>query len=241
MNDLNLASSTKRLLEAAKGDVPSSAARAKVWAGVSGVVGGAVAAGASGTASSAALAGSAGATKVLAVGGLFGGALTVGLAAVMLQIGAPPKPPGAVAADPPQVVVHTSKDVGLRAAVSHPEIPRAVDGPAAKTVESADEPIAQPAHTPASHVRHHAKSAAHEDSLAREASLVADARGALSVGDPQSALRSIRAARALPSKQLVPEELAVEEQALRALGRNDEANGINVMLRLQYPESALAP
>jgi hypothetical protein len=204
------------------------------------MVGGAVAAGASGTASSAALAGSAGATKVLAVGGLFGGAVTVGLAAVMLQIGNPPKPPGAVAADPPQVAAHIAKGVGVRADVAHAEPARVVVNPATtagNTVESAEEPV----HAPAVHVRHHAKPAGHEDSLAREASLVADARGALSLGDPQSALRSIRAARALPSKQLVPEELAVEEQALRALGRNDEANGINVMLRLQYPESALAP
>ena len=104
----------------------------------------------------------------------------------------------------------------------------------------APEPTIDPVQFPAVHIHHKAK-AVREDSLAREASLVADARGALSVGDPQLALRSIREARALPSKQLVPEELAVEEQALRALGRNDEANGINVMLRLQYPESALAP
>jgi len=38
----------------------------------------------------------------------------------------------------------------------------------------------------------------------------------------------------------MPEELAVEEQALRALGQSDQANGIEVQLRLQYPESALA-
>jgi TolA-binding protein len=85
-----------------------------------------------------------------------------------------------------------------------------------------------------------AKPASHEDSLAREASLVAAARSALGRGDPRSALHAIRAARALPSKQLAPEELAVEEQALRALGQSDEANGIDVQLRLQYPESALA-
>jgi hypothetical protein len=76
--------------------------------------------------------------------------------------------------------------------------------------------------------------------LAREASLVAEARGALGRADPRTALRAIRSARALPSRQLVPEELAVEEQALRALGQSDEANGIDVQLRLQYPEAALA-
>jgi hypothetical protein len=80
----------------------------------------------------------------------------------------------------------------------------------------------------------------HDDSLSREASLVAEARASLGRGDPRSALRAIRTARALSSRQLVPEELAVEEQALRALGQSDEANGIDVMLRLEYPESALA-
>jgi hypothetical protein len=75
--------------------------------------------------------------------------------------------------------------------------------------------------------------------LAREASLVHEARSALGRGDPDSALRAIRAARALRSRQLVPEELAVEMQALRALGQSDEANGIDVQLRLQYPDSAL--
>jgi hypothetical protein len=82
--------------------------------------------------------------------------------------------------------------------------------------------------------------ATHEDSLAREAALVTQARGALGHGDPRAALRAVRAARALPAHQLDPEELAVEEQALRALGQSDEANGIEVQLRLQYPESDLA-
>jgi hypothetical protein len=160
----------------------------------------------------------------------------------MLQIGAPPKPPGSVAADPPIAAVQAPKSVGLHANVPHVNTPPGVvEAPAlAKASEPALVRVDEPVHAPVVHIRHKAK-ATSQDSLAREAALVAAARGALSVGDPQLALRSIREARALPSKQLVPEELAVEEQALRALGRNDEANGINVMLRLQYPESALAP
>ncbi|MGH7434311.1 MAG: hypothetical protein ACRENE_01390, partial [Polyangiaceae bacterium] len=78
------------------------------------------------------------------------------------------------------------------------------------------------------------------DPLAREAQLVSEARGALGRGDARGALQAVRAARALPSHQLTPEELAVESQALRALGRPVEANEADVTLRSQFPESALA-
>jgi hypothetical protein len=54
-----------------------------------------------------------------------------------------------------------------------------------------------------------------------------------------SALRRARAARSLPTRQLVPEELAVEAQALRALGRETEAVGLDKALRSQYPDSDL--
>jgi hypothetical protein len=79
-----------------------------------------------------------------------------------------------------------------------------------------------------------------DDALAREAALVAEARGALVRGDAESALRAVRAARMLPSHQLAPEELAVEAQALRALGRDDDAKEADSTLRRQFPESALA-
>jgi hypothetical protein len=79
-----------------------------------------------------------------------------------------------------------------------------------------------------------------EDPLAREAALVVAARGALARGDASTALRTVRTARALPSHQLVPEELAVEAQALRALGRDAEADRADATLRSQYPGAALA-
>lgn len=78
------------------------------------------------------------------------------------------------------------------------------------------------------------------DALAREASLVAGARKALARGDAHAALLLVRKAQALPSPQLVPEELAVESQALRALGQADEATGVDFTLKTQYPDSALA-
>jgi hypothetical protein len=78
------------------------------------------------------------------------------------------------------------------------------------------------------------------DPLAREASLVADARNALARNAPHAALRAVRATRAIAHRQLIPEELSVEAQALRALGRTHEADAIEAVLRSRYPESALA-
>jgi hypothetical protein len=90
MSDLRVSVTTKKLLAAAKADMPSAAARAKMWAGVSGAIGGA--ASASGVTASVVMSGGASATKLLAVGGLFGGTLAVGLAAALLRIGPAPTP-----------------------------------------------------------------------------------------------------------------------------------------------------
>jgi len=79
-----------------------------------------------------------------------------------------------------------------------------------------------------------------EDILLREASLVAEARAALVRGDAASALRAVRVARHLPSHQLEPEELAIEAQALRALGKGDEARAVDGTLKGRFPDHALA-
>jgi hypothetical protein len=232
MNDTRLSASMNKLLAAAKADTPSAAARTKMWSGVSGAVGGAAMAG--GTAASALVTGGASATKVLAVGTLFGGSLAVGLATVLLQVGPTPKIPRTV--DPvieAPASLPPARPAGVESIWTRTPSPTLGPGPAEGAI-STTPPAAVRAAAP------HARRANHEDILAREASLVAEARGALARSDPRTALRAIRSARALPSRQLVPEELAVEEQALRALGRSDEANGIDVQLRLQYPEAALA-
>lgn len=78
------------------------------------------------------------------------------------------------------------------------------------------------------------------DPLAREASLLTQARAALAQADPRTALRAVRAAMAVPGRQLVPEELSVESQALRALGRPRDADALTTELRARYPDSALA-
>jgi hypothetical protein len=77
------------------------------------------------------------------------------------------------------------------------------------------------------------------DMLVREANLVSQGRTAMVHKDPAAALRAIRAAKALPVRQLVPEELAVEVMALRALGRDRESVQLEVMLRVSYPDSDL--
>jgi hypothetical protein len=233
MNDMRLSTSMKKLFAVAKVDAPSAAARTKVWSGVSGAVGGAAAAAASGVATSTALAGVASTAKLLTIGTLFGGTVAVGLATALLQIGPAPTPttPG------PATSVSASDPATRSAGVE--SIWTRIPSPTSGSGHAEGPPATRPQVT----VRAgspHAKPAVHEDVLAREASLVAEARGALGRGDPRTALRAIRSARALPSRQLVPEELAVEEQALRALGQSDEANGIDVQLRLQYPEAALA-
>jgi hypothetical protein len=235
MSDLRLSMATKKLLAAAKADIPSATARANVWAGVSGAIGGAGIAGASASNATASVvtSGGASATKVLAIAGLFGGTLAVGLAAALLKIGSVPAPLPHTTTGPPAMV---------RAAIAAagPELMPTSTG---NEMPNANAAFARGAAPPTNRTRvpsRPGKPSAPEGALAREASLVDEARSALVHGDPRSALSAIREARALPSHQLVPEELAVEEQAFRAIGQSDEANGIDVQLRLQYPESALA-
>jgi hypothetical protein len=253
------------LLRAAKVDAPGAVARAKVWSNVAGAVGGAAgAAGAASTASTAPgalLSGGAGASKLLALGTLFGGTVTVGLAAMLLRIGPlpqePPSPsPAPVATlaaaspaarpDPAVLVPALAPPPVLAPVVAPPStatpalavrspLPSAVPPPgtsAATTV--APRPALATASAPSTRV-------VQDDALAREASLVVQAREALGRGDPQAALRAIHAARMLPSHQLRPEELAVEARALRALGRDDQAKDVDSTLRKRFPESALAP
>jgi hypothetical protein len=237
MNDGQLSSMTKAMIEAAKADVPSAAARAKVWTQVSGAVGAAAAGGGAAAASAAGMGGAGvGAAKLLAVGALFGGTLTVGLAVAVLRVGTVPErqvAPAAVA----MTLAQAKPKAAMPGANVVPEIatPHAAAG--ATSTPSAtltSIPIATPSRSAIPRAK------AVLDPLAREAQLVSEARGALGRGDPQRALQAVRAARALPSHQLAPEELAVEAQALRALGRPGDANEVDETLRSQFPESALA-
>ena len=73
--------------------------------------------------------------------------------------------------------------------------------------------------------------------LALEASLAG--RGAPRARPARRAVGAaiVRGLRALPGRQLVPEELAVEAQALRGLGLDDDANAVERHLRARFPDS----
>src|SRR5258708_39036764 len=85
MTDPRLSSATKNLVRLARADGPSAAARAKMWAGVAGAVGGAAAGGAA--AARGAATGGLSAAKMLTSGTLLGGPLPVGLAVTLLPLG----------------------------------------------------------------------------------------------------------------------------------------------------------
>ncbi len=236
MSDVRLSGATKALLKAAKADAPSAATRAKVWAGVSGAIGGAAgAAGSAGAATGAASGLATGATvggmsvaKMLVIGTLLGGAVTVGLAAVALRVGPSPSEVHPAAAIAVQAQAASQNPMPVATATATATTTTTPTPTPTPTATATSKPIAQRAH------------ASPEDALAREASLVSNARKALSRGDARAALALVRQARALPSPPLVPEEHAVASQALRALGNADEATGVDFTLKTQYPDSALA-
>jgi hypothetical protein len=259
----DLSSATKTLLHAAKADAPSAVTRAKIWKGVAAATVGAggAATGAVGTGSAVA---SSGAGKLLAFGGLLGSTVTVGLALTLLRI-APATPPAAVAAP---ATVAMMQAAPLEMANAPPKVDSLGPGvgldpsPLGGNEPSAAPPQAQPKAAPlapAPRTKHvsalpaapkpaattlatatASPAAAEEDALLREASLVAEARGALVRGDAAGALRAIRATHQLPVRQLVPEEMSLEAQALRALGRKDDATKVDGALKTKFPDSALA-
>jgi hypothetical protein len=262
MSGERLSGSTRALLKGARADAPSAAARAKVWGGVSAAVGGvagvgAAGAGASGLGTSGA---GMGAAKLLVTGTLLGGAFTVGLAAMLLHFGPSPgrTPPASLAATVAATVVAapepelqlppapaTSLDPG-----PGPGMNGARGGPADDASHAIANGLpratqAAPRHggtsrPPRAGIPASARRPSADDSLTREASLVASARAALSSGNAEEALRLVRSARSMPSPQLVPEELTVEAQALRSLGKADDARSVDATLHSQYPDSALA-
>jgi hypothetical protein len=216
MNDLS--PTTKALLRAAREDAPSAGARARIWNGVAlGAVGGAAVGSAAG---GKALAGAGTAKALFVTGALLGSAITVGVAAMVLHVGAPKLHPE------PAVVVRADDQAAVVAPAAHPAEPAAaVDEDAPTTPSSA---------------KHAARAKTVEDTLAREAELVAEARGAIVRGQPRAALGALRAAQALPGHTLEPEELSLEVRALRAVGDLDGANAVDAKLRAKYPDHALA-
>jgi hypothetical protein len=227
MSEVNLSSAARAILEAAKRDGPSAAARAKMWGSVSTAMSGAAAA-SSAVSAAVATTGGVGAAKMLVLGTLLGGTLSVGVAATVLYVGQPRV--GTVGAMARAAAADVEHERVLGASTP---TPTPTPTPTTTTTSTPTKrPVASPG-TRASHL-------APIDGLAQEASLVAGARSSLASGDARGALQAIHDARGLSSRQLGPEELAVEAQALRALGRQDEANEADSTLKTQFPESALA-
>ncbi|CAN5503041.1 hypothetical protein BH09MYX1_BH09MYX1_32500 [soil metagenome] len=79
------------------------------------------------------------------------------------------------------------------------------------------------------------------DAIEREARWVAEARTALMRGEPALAATKARAARALPSHLLEPEELRILGRALRVMGDDAGADAAFAELVAKYPEEALRP
>jgi hypothetical protein len=249
----------RSLLESAKNEAPSAAAKAKVWSGVSasfaagGVTTGAVASIAPPVAAGGGIAALASA-KMLAMGALLGSAVTLGIAATTFYIRVQPLPPLAPTAAMAPMALSAANGASLSSSPAEPIA--AGDSPMPAVAPPRRAPVSAfsvpPGATVAARVAVKPIAAAKpapsdaappdngEDVLMREASLVAEARSALRRGDPSAGLAAIRAARALPSHQLAPEEMALEAQALRALGRANEAAGVGNALHDQFPDHALA-
>ncbi len=228
MTDLSSSPAIKALLEAARRDGPAAASRTRIWGGISGtIVEGGAGAGAA-----------AGLAKLMTAGTLFGGAMTVGVAAALLYVGAT-RAPDASRAERKASAAATATVASLgpppAAEASLDALPTPWVTATLNPLPTRPEPVLHPPAAP----RAGAKRPPPYDALSREASLVASARAALVRGDGEAALRAIESTRALSARQLEPEELAVRAQALRALGRTREANAADAALKTSYPLSEL--
>jgi hypothetical protein len=206
-------------LRTARDDGPSPAARARIFGGITAATSGATALGI--TAKTAA-----GGTKLLVMGALFGSIVTVGVAAFVVGF----RTPRAPLAPEPSFAMHADPEIAPVA----PAAP-AMGAP----VVTDPEPAAAVSPSRRSATRNHAAGVA-TDTLTREATLVSEARGALVRGQPETALGALRATELLPSRAMEPEELSLEARALRALGREPEAQFVEGQLRARFPDNALA-
>jgi hypothetical protein len=234
MNNRQGASAYRELMEAARADGPSEAQRACVWAAVSEALSPSGCNSGNGS-NGGPLAGAS--AKLLTVGTWLGATISVGLAMALLCLRASSAPlhplTGSARTNPPRA----EADLAQGAPATKADIPL---GPAESLIQgppgdrAAVTVIARHTHCPASN------GTGPGDSLGREALLLTRARIALARGDAASAVADLRAAEHISGRQLVPEELSLESQALRVLGRDREADAQELELRSRYPESALA-
>ena len=215
----------KDLFGLAKDDGPSEDARDKMWAGIQATTIGASAV--------AAAKGAGMASSKLALGIALGATFTIGIAATVLVITrtATPDTSRVVVVSAPRVLANDREDVVDRR-VEAVRPPVVITGHVGDTVELNDVKPTQVVRTGTATLSEH-------DRLALEARMVSEARGALHRGDAEAALRVVRAARATRGARLVPEELTVEAQALRALGDEAGAQRADAELAGKFPEQAI--
>lgn len=228
-------SRTKELFAAAKLDGPSETTRDTMWAGIQ-----LSALPFAPNVPAAHLAAKAIASSKLALGIALGASITVGVAGAVLVMTRTSTPPSTHVAEPraldPQGFAHAPED---RASVERttvlrlPPTPMVITGHAAPATESLELDAVQQQQKPAAHV------VSERDRLAQEARMVSEARGALHRGDPEVALRIVRAARLQHGARLVPEELTVEALALRAMGDEAGAKRAEAELAGKFPEQDL--
>jgi hypothetical protein len=233
----DLSPTTKALLRAARDEAPSHAARAKIWTSVGGT---GAAGGAAVGAAAAKAAAATGSAKLLILGALLGSTVTVGLATIALRMTHPSLRPDPMYAiqperDPPPVAP-ASRGVLELTPQDHASGDSLSGDPApADSAPGTDHATKDPAAARKAHANRQRRG----DTLAQEAALLAEARGALMRGEPESALAALRAARSLPVRALEPESLALEARALRAEGHFSEADAAEARLRQRYPDNGL--
>ena len=209
------------LFQAARQDGPSPEARVAMWVGIETA---SLSIGASGASATAIAAKSAVATSKLVLGLFLGAGLTTGVAGAVvvgvISLREAREPTTHMAAAQPRMLEHPAApvDEGTSNAL-------VIAGHVAPEV------IELPAQEPARPgVRTGTTTLSEHDRLAREARMVNEARGALHRGEPELALQLVRAARAQRGARLVPEELTVEAQALRATGDEAAAQRIEAQI-----------
>lgn len=194
------------------------------------------------------------------IGALFGSAISIGVATFMLRAktepAAPPPPPTQIVVAAPQSGPAAANANAVQNAQSSNgstsiELPATNDTNAQSSGNSAGSSMSShgdPNATDTSHAssskasgrsahakRDSASTESPDEMLAHEAALVGEARRELLTGDPAAALKSARAARSLEVRQMDPEEMGIEVKALRALGRDTEADRVESQLRTMYP------
>jgi hypothetical protein len=254
-----LSPATRALLDAAKSDAPRMAARAQMWGAVSTATGVAAAAVKGGVAAgvTAAAAATASSGKLLVVGAFLGSMLTAGVGYGVVhvvtsshhEVAAPPAPNPGNASAKVESTEHTKDGPGeVNAVATNGAADRA---PARLTSgvagddkvpdkAQATSPTGGAPQAPSGAAAPRSARAGSDAALARELALVEEAKGAVRRGDPEGALALLDAARRLPSRQMELEELAIRSRALKKLGRDSEAEEVDVILRTKYPGNYLA-